>query len=170
MPAVSRLRNARVGNLPGGNLPGGNGAGGNLAAVLRSRDGAAALEFAMVAAVLLPMLFGLLAFSTTLFAMTSMQSGAAEAARRVAVGAVTYAASVTCASNPAAGTAAKTACQLVPAWGTYTVAVTVNCGTKDVTVTMTNNSSIALGDVYSVITGANYTTRAVTRWEGITCP
>jgi Flp pilus assembly protein TadG len=140
--------------------------------MLGANDGAAAVEFAIISAVLLPMLFAIIAFSTTLFAMNSMQSGAAEAARRVSIGAATYASgsSVTCASNPAAGSGANAACRLAPPWGTYTVVISLDCTSKDVTVTMTNNTSVALGDVYRFITGANYTTRAVTRWEGTTCP
>jgi len=144
----------------------------NARRLVRANDGAAAVEFAIISAVLLPMLFAIIAFSTTLFAMSSMQTGAAEAARRVSVGAATYTSgsSVTCASGPAVGTGANAACRLAPPWGTYTVVISLDCTSKDVSVTMTNNTAIALGDVYRFVTGANYTTRAVTRWEGTTCP
>jgi Flp pilus assembly protein TadG len=138
---------------------------------LRANDGAAAVEFAIISAVLLPMLFAIIAFSTTLFSMSAMQTGAAEAARRVAVNEAPFTTgNVTCAAGLTAGNAEQIACRLMPAWGTYRVNTSLNCGTKDVTVTMTNTSTVALGDVYRVITGSTFTTTAVTRWEKSTCP
>jgi len=146
-------------------------------AVLRRRDGAAAVEFAIISAVLLPMLFGLIAFSTTLFAMSSMQARAAEAARRAAVD-KTNAAVQTTGTNVNCGSGRSTtstnveyhACRNLPTFGTYRVNASLNCGTRDVTVTMTTVTSPALGDIYRLVSGATLTATAVSRWEDTVCP
>ena len=137
--------------------------------------GAAAVEFAIVSAVLLPMLFGIISFSTLLYSMSAMNSGAAEAARRVAVGAVTYAAAnTTCSASMTAGSAELVGCKLMPAWGAYRINASVDCATKQVTVTVTNTSSMALGNVFLAVlpnlTNSTFTAAAYTRWEGSTCP
>jgi len=146
-----------------------------LRALKNCNRGAAAVEFAIVSAVLLPMLFGIISFSTLLYSMSAMNSGAAEAARRVAVGAVTYAAAnTTCSASMTAGSAELVGCKLMPAWGAYRINASVDCATKQVTVTVTNTSSMALGNVFLAVlpnlTNSTFTAAAYTRWEGSTCP
>lgn len=166
--ADSLAHHAREGIRPPGNrLP----FLGALRAFRRDQDGAAAVEFALVSAVLLPMLFALIAFSTTLFAMNAMQTGTAEAARRMAVNEASYALGTTaCSAATTAGTTQYIACRLMPLWGTYSVTIALDCTARDVTVSMTNNTSVALGDVYRIITGTSFTTSAITRWEKTACP
>lgn len=142
---------------------------------LRCRRGIAAVEFAVTATVLLSLLFGIIAFASTLYAYNMMEAGVSEAARRVAVAEAPFSASnITCgagASNTA-GTAENIACRSLPKWGTYTVNASLNCTSpaRDAIVTITANSStLALADMYRRIYNTNLVATATYRREG-SCP
>ena len=140
------------------------------------RRGVAALEFAMMAPVLIILTFGFIATDMAVYTWSTMQSNAQYAARVMATGQITSwtsAGNVTCSSSPASTTVEYYACQNLPSWGSYTVTAVENCspatGTpQTVSVTITG-SAAALGDVSGFFKSKSITTQTVQMKEG-TCP
>ncbi len=89
------------------------------------RRGAAAVEMAVVAPVLILLLGGIIQFGGLFFLHNNMVNAAREAARALAVRTVTVAGSTDCSTAPAAGTAEKMVCDSLSSWGsmTFTLAV-----------------------------------------------
>jgi Flp pilus assembly protein TadG len=141
--------------------------------------GAALIEFAIVMSLLVLILFGVIAYSTAIFAYSAMQSGAEETARRMATGAVTAgsSSSIACKTGAAltSGTPENYACGRMPSWGTYSVTATQNCSTaggnvpSDTLTISANASTVALGDALGLLKGKVLTVTSVQMKEG-TCP
>jgi Flp pilus assembly protein TadG len=143
-------------------------AGGRLGRCCR---GGALIEFALVAPLLILILFGLIAFSTAIYAYTTMQSATEDAVRRMTTGSITSftQSSVTCGTGAAltANTAENYACSKMPTWGTYSVTASQNCATLTDTVTMTANAStVALGDALGLLRGVVLTAQTTHMKEG----
>jgi Flp pilus assembly protein TadG len=140
------------------------------------RRGVAALEFAMMAPVLIILTFGFIATNMTMYTWSAMQSNAQYAARVIATGQVTSwtsAGSVACSSSPASTTVEYYACQGLPSWASYTVSVSETCsppsGTPQTVSVTINATAAALGDVSGFFKSKTFSTQTVQMKEG-TCP
>ncbi len=108
------------------------------------KRGAAAVEMAVMAPVLILLLGGIIQFGGLFFLHNNMVNAAREAARALALKTVTVAGTPTCSTTPPVGSAEELACNPLSSWGsmTFTLAVcnpTVpgsNCaaGSSDVAV------------------------------------
>jgi Flp pilus assembly protein TadG len=141
----------------------------------------AAVEFAVIAAPLLSILFGFLATNIMFFTWAAMQDSAQLAARMVSTGQVKNFANgaittsnttstVTCSASLTSTQAEYYACQGLPSWATFTVTASENCSVPSVTVSISVNAkSAALADVYSIFTGKTLVAQSVLMKEGL-CP
>jgi len=136
----------------------------------RPKRGAAVLEFALVMPVLTLILFGIITYGSVFYTLNSMKESAQDAARRMAVGAVTFSGTTMNCSAAASGSAEAVACRDLPRWATYRVRATQDCGTMDDTVTLTTAaSSAALADVFGLMRSGDLTVTSIMRKEG-KCP
>ena len=128
-------------------------------AFLRSRDGAAAVEFALSVMLLVMFLFGIITFGWMFFLDNNMETAAREGARRMAVAEAPYAGTdVTCADVQAQtpGTAENIACSMLPNWGAnITVNATELCpADRAVRVQVSaNGQDVALADIFGFFNG-----------------
>lgn len=142
----------------------------------------AALEFALVAIPLMTLIFGFIATNTMFYTWSAMQSSAQFAARVVSTGQIkslstgtisasNLTATATCAGTLTSSTAEYHACRGLPGWATFTVTVTVSCGTPpSVTVnTSVGAAAAALANVFRLFTSQTLVARAVLMKEG-SCP
>ena len=144
----------------------------------RKREGAAALEFALVLPLLVILLFGIIDFGYLMFTVSTMNNAAREGARRGAVESVP--ANVETNARTAAqfyldraglGTGCRSNCPSAPV-ATYVAPVGTNPGSVTVTVTLAQPRGIS-GFTYRVLPGSTspFTSmgaiRAVSqmRWE-----
>jgi len=125
----------------------------------RSRDGAAAAEFALTVMLLVMFLFGIITFGWMFFLDNNMETAAREGARRMAVAEAPYAGTdVTCADAQAQtpGTVENIACSMLPNWGAN---ITVNAsdlcpGDRVVRVQVSaNGQDVALADIFGFFNG-----------------
>ncbi len=133
--------------------------------LLVDRRGVAALEFALLSAPMLMLLFGFISINLILYSWTSMQTGAQNAAIVLSTGQVnTFTSSavapVNCSPAPSSTTAEYYACQGLPSWTSFKVAITQICSvvagvpsTVLVSVSATNMSSAGLVDTYNIFSG-----------------
>jgi Flp pilus assembly protein TadG len=146
-----------------------------------SRRGAAVVEFAILAPVLVLLLFGTIASSGAFLTWGMMQGSSAYGARVMSTGtiknnsagAITTAnttATTTCTGSLPATEVESYACSNLPSWATFTVTTTENCVVPSVTVSLsTTASAAAIVDVLRLFTGKTLTATAVVMKEG-TCP
>src|SRR4051812_47572367 len=137
-----------------------------------SRGAMAALEFALVSAPLLLLLFGFIATNAMFYTWTMMQNNAQYAALMLATGQVTgfSTTGVSCSSSPAATQAEYYACSGLPSWASFTATSAQTCSVPSVSVTLSVNASNASqADVYSLFTGKTLTAQATTMKQG-NCP
>jgi Flp pilus assembly protein TadG len=146
-----------------------------------SRDATAALEFALMSAPLLLVVFAFVATNALFYTWSSMQNNAQYAARLMATGQITSMANgaistsnttntVACGSTLASSDVEYYACTGLPSWASFTVTVTENCATPDVEVNLSvSASSAALADLYGIFKGKTLSTQAVMMKEA-TCP
>ncbi len=141
---------------------------------LRSRDGAAAAEFALTVMLLVMFLFGIITFGWMFFLDNNMETAAREGARRMAVAEAPYAGSdVTCADAQAQtpGTAENIACSMLPNWGgTITVNAANLCDEvppdRAVRVRVSaNGEDVALADIFGFFNGKTMTATVEMRKE-----
>jgi Flp pilus assembly protein TadG len=134
------------------------------------RRGVIALELAIVFPIFALLLFSIIAFTTSMTALASMQAGAQVAARSMAIGLSTHAgSSVTCGTgvSTSVGNAEYYACRNLPSWGTYHIVATQNCTTLDDTVTITaSGASVAVGDIFNFLSGRTFTAQSIMMREG----
>jgi len=136
----------------------------------RRSQGAAALEFAIIAPIFLLLLFGVLAFGSVYFTLSSMKESAQDAARRMAVGAVTFTSGTVTCHAATAGSAEWYACRNLPPWGVFNVVATQDCTTMDDKVVLTTTGgSAALVDLLGLVGGRDFSVVSVMRKEG-KCP
>ncbi len=127
-------------------------------AFLRSRDGAAAAEFALTVMLLVTFLFGIITFGWMFFLENNMETAAREGARRMAVAEAPFAGTdVTCAeADETPGTVEYIACSMLPNAGGYvTVNATSLCpGDRAVRVQVSaNGQDVALADIFGFFNG-----------------
>jgi len=116
------------------------------------------------------LLFGVLAYGSVYFTMSSMKESAQDAARRMAVGAVVFSSSTVACHAASAGSAEWYACRNLPSWGVYTVVATQDCTTMDDKVVLTTTGgSAALVDLLGLVGGRDLSVVSVMRKEG-KCP
>jgi Flp pilus assembly protein TadG len=137
------------------------------------RRGVAALEFALVSAPLMIMLFGFVAMNSVFLSLASMQGNVLNASMVMATGQITsfQGRAVTCSGSLSTTSAEYYACQGLPSWVTFTATASENC-TSPATVTVTlsaDASSAALADVYGFLSGKTLSTQSVLMKQG-TCP
>ena len=144
---------------------------GSLGRFLRSRDGASAAEFAMIAMLLVAFLFGIITFGWMFYLESSMETAAREGARAMAVQDAPYeAAAVTC-DNTQAGFVEETACAMLPHWGSViTVSATCDLPSQFVTVQVSaNGQDVALADIFGFFNGTTVSATVNMRKE-VSCP
>lgn len=145
------------------------------------RRGSAAVEFAVIAAPLMTILFGFIATNVLFFTWAAMQDSAQFAARMVSTGqvknfangAITTAnttSTVTCSGSLTSTQAEYYACQGLQSWATFTVTASENCAVPSVTVSVSVDAkAAALADIYSIFTGKTLVAQSVLMKEGL-CP
>lgn len=133
--------------------------------LLVDRRGVAALEFAMLSAPMLMLLFGFISINLILYSWSSMQTAAQNAATVLSTGQISTftssaASPVNCSPAPASTTVEYYGCQGLPNWTTFKVAVTQTCSavagvpsTVLVSVSAANMSSAGLVDTYNIFSG-----------------
>ncbi len=140
---------------------------------LRSRDGAAAAEFALTVMLLVTFLFGIITFGWILFLQSNMETAARESARRMAVADVAPFGPLNCA-EPAAQDpqwAEFYACSMLPNWGgTIKVTATDLCkespAERAVRVEVSaKGEDVALADIFGFFTGKTVSATVVMRKE-----
>ncbi len=135
---------------------------------LRSRDGAAGVEFALTVMLLVMFLFGIITFGWMFFLDNNMETAAREGARRMAVAEAPYeGADVTC-DNTQAGYAEDIACSMLPNWGgTITVNASDLCpADRAVRVQVSaNGEDVALADIFGFFNGKTITATVEMRKE-----
>ena len=140
------------------------------------RMGAAAVEMAVVAPVLVLILGGIIQFGGLFFLHNNMVNAAREAARALAVKTVTVAGSTSCSTAPPAGTAEEMVCDSLSSWGSmnFTLAACnptvpgANCvaGSSDVAVEITVPlSEASLWDALGLFQTGNLEARVIMREE-----
>jgi Flp pilus assembly protein TadG len=137
------------------------------------RRGAAALEFALVCAPFMIMLFGFIAMNSVFLNLSAMQGNSLNAAMVMATGQITsfQSRSVTCSNSLSATSAEYYACQGLPSWATFAVTASENC-TSPATVTVllsVDGASAALADVYGFFSGRTLSMQSILMKQG-TCP
>lgn len=147
----------------------------------RNERGVAAVEFALVAPVLVLLLCGTIAASAAFLTWGMMQGSSQYGARIMATGTVknnvsgaittsNTSATTTCSSALPSTDVEYYACYNLPSWATFTVTTTENCTIPSVTVILsTSASAAAIADVMKLFTGKTLTSTAVVMKEG-TCP
>lgn len=145
------------------------------------RRGSAAVEFAVIAAPLMTILFGFIATNVLFFTWAAMQDSAQLAARMVSTGQVKNFANgaittsnttstVTCSGTLTSAQAEYYACQGLPAWASFSVTATENCSVPSVTVSISVDAkAAAMADIYSIFTGKTLVAQSVVMKEGL-CP
>lgn len=134
------------------------------------RRGAAALEFALVSAPFLLMLFGFVATNAMFYCWSVMQNNAQYAAMMMATGQVSSWSSsgVTCSSSLTNTQVEYYACSGLPPWTTYTAKATLVGSNVAVTLT-TNASTAGLADIYALFSGVTLTASATAMKQGSSC-
>ena len=141
----------------------------------RCCSGTASVEFALVLPVLMLFVFGVIAASSALYVQNNMESGAREAARRMAVAEVTYTGgNVACTAADAqiVGSAENIACQFLPGWGDFTINASEEVCTTgqhvDVTVVVSvGGTQAALSDIYGFFAGRTLSAEVIMRKEEV---
>jgi len=125
----------------------------------RSRDGAAAVEFALTVMLLVLFLFGTITFGWMFYLDNNWETAAREAARRLASGDVDLVVdpTVTCASPEAQDQtlAYFYACRELPNWGD-TIRVNASCDAADQSVRVevsADGEDVALADIFGFFNG-----------------
>ena len=138
--------------------------------------GAIAIEFALVAPVLLTLLFGIMQFGFYFYAQASVNNAVREAARQLAVGAATVGGSTLCDATTS-GTAEAAACNSLTGLSPGAVTVT-SCDpdnadatlcpdTTDVAVKISiPRSAIAFVDILGLFDDGNLEAQVTMRQEG----
>ena len=117
--------------------------------------GGAAVEFALVAPILLALVFGIIQFGMVMFVQNNMMNAAREAARQHAVGAVTLAGAQTVAQNYLAN------------WGmTFTVTATNPTATEVSVLITVPIKQASMIDVLGLFGSGNLEAKVVMRKEG----
>ncbi len=149
--------------------------------VARCRRGAAVVEFAIVAPVLVLLLFGTVASSAAFLPWGMMQGSSQYGARVMSTGTIknnsngviaasNLTATTTCSSTLPTSEVESYACSGLPGWASFTVTTTENCTIPSVTVSLsTSASSAAIADVLQLFSGKTLTATSVVMKEG-TCP
>jgi len=147
----------------------------------RSQRAVAAVEFALVAPVLVLLLCGTIASSAAFLTWGMMQGSTSYGARIMATGTVknnhngaisttNTTATITCSSSLTSTSVEYYACSNLPSWATFSVTTTENCAVPSVTVSLsTTASSAAIADVMRLFSGKTLTSTSVVMKEG-TCP
>jgi Flp pilus assembly protein TadG len=141
--------------------------------LLRCRRGVAALEFALLSAPFLIMVFGFIAVNCAFLALSQMQTSSLNAANLMATGQITsFQSTATTCTNSLTNTSAEYyACQNLPSWASFSVTATENCTSPaSVTVLITvNGGSAALADTYGFFSGKTLSATQTLMKQG-TCP
>ncbi len=142
---------------------------------LRSRDGAAAAEFALTVMLLVTFLFGIITFGWMFFLENNMETAAREGARRMAVAEAPYEGTDVTCNNAQAGYAEDIACSMLPNWGgTITVNAANLCDEvppdRAVRVKVSaNGEDVALADIFGFFNGKTMSATVEMRKEA-ECP
>ncbi len=140
-------------------------------AFLRSRDGAAAAEFALTVMLLVTFLFGIITFGWILFLQSNMETAARESARRMAVADVAPFGSLNCGDDEAKDPqwAEFYACSMLPNWGgAITVTATDLCSSGDRAVRIevsADGENVALADIFGFFNGKTVSATVAMRKE-----
>ena len=137
------------------------------------RRAVAALEFALVSAPLLILLFGFIATNAIFYTWSTMQNSVQNAALLMATGQITsfQSKAVTCSSSLTSTQVEYYACQGLPGWATFTATATESC-TAPPTVAVqlsVNASSAGLADIFSFYATKTLLAQATLMKQG-TCP
>ncbi len=139
--------------------------------IAMSRDGAVAVEFAIVVPVLLFFVTGTIMFGWVFFLQNNMENAAREAVRRMSVAEASFGgASITC-GDPALppASAEAYACSYLPNIDAFTIQTGQNCTDRTVSVRVTaDGSSSVLADIFGVFAGRTLAAQVTMRMEG-TC-
>ncbi|MDP7549391.1 MAG: pilus assembly protein [Alphaproteobacteria bacterium] len=144
--------------------------------MLLDQCGAIAIEFALVAPVLLTILFGIMQFGFYFYAQASVNNAVREAARQLAVGSATVGGTASC-STAADGTAEAVACNNLTGLNLEDVTVTacdpdnvdeaLCSGADDVAVKVSiPRSSIAFVDILGLFDDGDLEAQVIMRKEG----
>jgi Flp pilus assembly protein TadG len=136
------------------------------------RRATAALEFVLVSAPLLLLLFGFIATNAIFYTWAIMQNNVQYAALMFATGQVTSfsTSGVTCSGSVATTQVEYYACSGLPSWATFTATSAETCTVPNVSVTLSVNASTAgLADIYSLFSGKTLTAQSTTMKQG-NCP
>ncbi len=177
-----RLPEGRPQGLPQGRPEGRpEGRPGSRSGLTADRRGVAALEFALLSAPMLIMLFSFVAVNLMLYSWSAMQTSSQNAATVFATVSPTSTAgtigtTVNCSSSPASTTVEYYACQNLPSWTTFSVVLARTCSavatvpsTVSVTVSAANMSGAAMVDTYSLFSGKSLVASTTMVKQG-TCP
>ncbi len=140
---------------------------------LAAQDGGVALEFGLIAPVLLLVLMGIIQFGFAFYLQANMANAARDAARRLAVGEVTVGVLTSCPAT--ADSAQEVACDYLSGWGGMTFTVTAcdadtpcASGPTDVEVTITvPRSDVAIADILGLFGSGNMVARVTMRDEEV---
>lgn len=148
---------------------------------LKCRRGVASVEFALVVAPFLLLVFGFIGLNMAFYTRSSMQNTAALAARMMSTGQIknnvngvisagNATSSSTCGGGLTTAQVEYYACNGLPTWATYTVTTTQDCAVPSVAVQITASAfTAAAGDAMDVLVSKTVRARVVAMKEGA-CP
>ena len=139
--------------------------------IAAARDGAVAVEFAIVVPALLFFVTGIIMFGWVFFLQNNMENAAREAVRRMSVAEASFGGTpITCGDPTLPPASAEAyACSYLPNIDAFTIQTGQNCTDRTVAVRVTaDGSSSVLADIFGVFAGRTLAAQVTMRMEG-TC-